>query len=51
MAKEMIAMLLAGGQKIASVCIDPETCKACRSVWWKVPDYRFPAFQLCQFRD
>ena len=36
---------------LASVCIDPETCKACRSVWWKVPDYRFPAFQLCQFRD
>ena len=50
MAKEMIAMLLAGGQGSRLYALT-QTCKACRSVWWKVPDYRFPAFQLCQFRD
>lgn len=37
MAKELVAMLLAGGQGVQIICTDTEACKACSSVWGKVP--------------
>ena len=36
MAKELVAMLLAGG-RVQIICTDTEACKACSSVWGKVP--------------
>ena len=38
MAKEMIAMLLAGGQG-SRLCVDREACKTGGSIWRKISDY------------
>ena len=39
MAKELVAMLLAGGQGSRLSCTDAETCKAGSSVWRQIQDY------------
>lgn len=39
MAKELVAMLLAGGQGSRLYALITETCKAGSSVWRQIQDY------------
>lgn len=51
MAKEMIAMLLAGGSGLQTLRADTEACKTGSSFRRKVSDHRLPALELCKFRN
>ena len=46
MEKEIIAMLLAGGQGSQVVCIDTEAGKTCSSIWREIPYHRFSAYPI-----
>ena len=48
MAKEMIAMILAGGQGSRLYALTQKARQAGSSVWRKVSYHRLPAVQLCQ---
>ena len=47
MAKEMVAMLLAGGQGSRLYALTQKPGKARSSFWRKVPDHRLSAVKLC----
>lgn len=49
MAKEMIAMLLAGGQGSRLYALTQKV--ACSSFWRKIPYYRLSAVKLRKFRN
>ena len=47
MKKEVVAMLLAGGQGSRLYVLTGKVAKPASTIWRKIPHYRFSSVQLC----